>query len=152
LIFQYEPKNISYKLVRKFDINGDPSEFFINNAGTRIVTIGQKGSFNKGQVAAVFDTTGSLLKEWTLKQVFNVKNIFDDERVMKFSTSSGGISWRGRAMWSHKKNCVRIDFPYHIDLDKLVLTQHFDSDYYLIDVDKLEIIIKSQPKKSKIIK
>jgi len=148
LIFKYDQKRLSYNLVSKSDVIGDPSNIFINNQGTRIVTIDQKGGYSKGQISAIYDTEGKLLKEWTLKEVFKVKSIFDDKRVTKFMSSSAGLRWRGRANWNYDNSSIRIDFPYIIDLDTMILTQDLYADSYIIDINKLEMRIKSKPKKA----
>ena len=149
-VFSYNKETEDYERVTKFDVEGHPLKLFINDAGTRIVTIDQNFGVGYGQIAAVYDFKGKRLAQWTLKDLFDVENLFDHWKLPNFRRSTSSIYWRGEAGWSFDQKTIWISAPATFeshDDGSFTVTHPADMDSYEINLEKVEM--KRVPAKNK---
>lgn len=149
-VFSYSKETEDYERVTKFDVEGHPLKLFINDAGTRIVTIDQSFGVGYGQIAAVYDFKGKRLAHWTLKDLFDVENLFDHRKLPNFRRSTSSIYWRGKAGWSYDHKTIWISAPTTFeshDDGSFTVTHPADMDSYEINLEKLKM--KRVPAKNK---
>lgn len=146
-VFSYNPKKEEFERLTKFDVEGHPLRLFINDAGTRIVTIDQHFGVGYGQIAAIYDFNGKRLAQWKLTDLFDVESLFD-RRNFRRSTSS--IYWRGDVGWSFDQKTIWISAPTRYeshDDGSYTITHPADLDSYEINLEKVEM--KRVPAKNK---
>lgn len=146
-VFKYSNDSSIYAPVGRFDVKGHPLKIMINDAGTHIVTIDQNYGVGYGQIAAIYSMQGKLLKEWYLKDIYNVKNVFTRKGVPDFRRSTSSIYWRGDVGWNMDQRSIWIGAATTIEHKDgmMVVTYGKKFDSYIIDLDKLEM--KRVPKK-----
>lgn len=149
-VFSYNKETEDYQRVTKFDVEGHPLRLFINDAGTRIVTIDQHFGVGSGQIAAVYDFEGKRLAQWTLKDLFDTRDLIDPRKPPKFRTSTSSIYWRGDVGWNHDQKAIWISAPTTFeshDDGSFTVTHPADMDSYEINLEKVEM--KRVPSKRK---
>jgi hypothetical protein len=151
-VFSYNEEKDGYERVSEFDVEGHPLELFINDAGTHIISIDQQFGTGYGQIAAVYDFKGKRLAQWTLKDLFNVENLFDSKKLPKFRQSTSSIQWRGDAGWDYEQKKIWISAPTTFESrndGSFTVTHPVDMDSYEIDFVKLQMSrIPAKNKKS----
>ena len=142
-VFKYNKITFDYSIVSQFDVKGHPLEVMINDAGTNIVTIDQQFGVGYGQIAAIYTLKGKQLKEWYLKDLYNVKNLFTHKGIPKFRRSTSSIYWRGDARWSSDQRSVRVGSPatfkYNKEDGSFTIRHGKEFDSYLIDLNNVEM-------------
>lgn len=109
-LFSYNEKTETFDRVGKFDVKGHPLQIFINDAGTRIVSIDQHFGVGHRQIAAIYDFKGKRLKEWHLSDLFDIKKLLLADEP-NFGRSTSSIYWRGEARWSYDQKSILIAAP-----------------------------------------
>jgi len=141
-IFSYNQETENYERVTKFDVEGHPLQLYINDAGTRIVTIDQHFSIGHGQIAAVYDFEGQRLAQWTLKDLFGDVDLFDRSKLPNFRRSTSMIYWRGSVGWDHDQKTIWISPPstsvVHED-GSITVSHPANMDSYEINLEKVEM-------------
>jgi hypothetical protein len=149
-VFSYNKETEDYERVNKFDVEGHPLRLFINDAGTRIVTIDQHFGVGYGQIAAVYDSEGKRLAQWTLADLFDFRDLFDPRKLPNFRRTTSSICWRGDAGWNYDQKTIWISAPTTVeshDDGSFTVTHPADIDSYEINLEKVEM--KRVPSKRK---
>jgi len=142
-VFKYNKDSSLYVFVGKFDVKGHPLEVLINDAGSHIVTVDQKyAGRGYGQIAALYTLQGKQLKEWSLKNLFKVDSVFDEEGLPKFRRTASSIIWRSDVGWSYDQRSVWVGAPTTFELKEdgsFTIRHGKEFDSYLIGLDKVEM-------------
>jgi hypothetical protein len=149
-VFSYNKETEDYERVTKFDVEGHPLRLFINDAGTRIVTIDQHFGVGYGQIAAIYDFDGKRLAQWELEDLFDVESPFDRRGLPNFRRSTSSIYWRGDVGWSFDQKTIWISAPTTFeshDDGSYTVTHPADMDSYEINLERVEM--KRVPAKNK---
>ncbi|HEY8961749.1 MAG TPA: hypothetical protein VIM57_06035 [Luteolibacter sp.] len=140
-LFTYNDETGLLDLVRRFDVEGHPLKLFVNDAGSRIVTIDQHFGTGYGQIAAIYDFQGKRLAEWKLTDLFGEDDLLNT-RSSRFRETTSSIQWRGDAGWNHDQKGIWIGAPtrYESNADGSYSIIHpANIDSYLIDLEKVEM-------------
>jgi len=142
-IFAYNAESDTFNRVNRFEVEGHPLELFVNDAGTRIVTIDQQFGTGHGQIAAIYDFQGKRLAEWKLTDLFPEQELFGP-RSSRFRETTSSIQWRGETAWSRDQKSIWIGAPTRFQ-------SNADGSYSIIypkDIDSYSIdLVKTKMKR-----
>lgn len=128
IVYRLDTASQDYRETCRFTVEDYPIEFFINDAGDRIVTMDQWFGIGQGpSVVSVRDGKGRELKKWALK------DFYDRKKIGQLSESTASVYWRGDAAWMGDQKGILIAKP------TLFRKKNVELDDYLLDVRKLTI-------------
>ena len=134
IVYQLDQASQDYREMRRFNVEGRPIEFLINDRGDRIVTLDQYFGIGQGpRVVVVYDGKGKELKKWALK------DFYDKKKIKDLTETTASVYWRGDAGWLSDQKGVWLSKP------SLPSENKSDFDDYLLDVRQLKISKRIYP-------
>ena len=128
IVYQLNTETQDYHESSRFNIEGNPVELFINDAGDRIVTLDQYFGIGQGpRVVVVYSTKGRELKKWGLK------DFYDKKKIENLPETTASVIWRGSAGWTIDQKGIKIFRPVGFEDSQ----NHFDN--YFVVIRKLKI-------------
>lgn len=106
IVYQLDSVTQHYNELHRFDVKGQPSELFIDDSGSRIVTLDEWFGMGQGSnVVMIYDIEGKILRRWSLT------DFYDKSKFAKLRRSTSSIYWRGDVNWSHDQKTLKISNP-----------------------------------------
>ncbi|WP_193214080.1 hypothetical protein [Luteolibacter marinus] len=134
IVYQLDQGSQGYREMRRFEVEGSPIRFLINDRGDRIVTLDQQFGIGQGpRVVVVYDGKGNELKKWALK------DFYDKKKIKDLTETTTSVFWRGDAGWMSDQKGVWLSKPVPPS------GKNADLDDYLLDVRGLKISKRSNP-------
>ncbi len=128
IVYRLNEGSQDYQETTRFHIEHHPLDFFINDAGDRIVMLDQYFGVGLGpRVVAVYNGQGRELKTWSLE------DFYDGKKIKHLTHTTASVIWRGSTGWVHDQNALYLSKP------TLLAEKDVAFDDYLLDVRNLRI-------------
>lgn len=106
IVYKLDSITQHYNELHRFAVKGHPGELFIDDSGSRIVTLDEYFGMGQGSnVVVVYDIKGRILRRW------NLTDFYDKSKFAKLRRSTSSIYWRGDVNWSDDQKTLNISNP-----------------------------------------